>query len=156
MDNLRWVQELIEAPDLEALGSVLDARLRTYVDRGSPRDKRLWAERCAFEYEVRRFLTRTQERGYAYPMRFPQMPSTWVDLVNQNKAAETSLARLKIRRSYEAGRRDAVEAANEGWTPKEGGIPRPLRDVRPDRHDRSHVHTAAGISARRGANANTR
>jgi hypothetical protein len=98
VDNLGWVQELIEAPDLEALGTVLDVRLRSYVDRGSPGDERLLAERCAFEHEVRRYLTRARERGYAYPMRFPKMPSLWVDFVNQNKAAENSIARLNVRR----------------------------------------------------------
>ena len=115
MDNLVWVQELIEAPDLEALGTVLDARLHAYVERGVPADERLLAERCAFEHEVRRYLSRAQERGYAYPQRFPRMPSTWVDFINQNKAAESEIARLSIRRSYEAGRRDATEATNEGW-----------------------------------------
>ncbi len=118
MDNLGWVQELIEAPDLEALGTALDARLRTYVGRGSPADERSLAERCAFEHEVGRFLTRAQERGYAYPMRFPEMPKLWVNFVDQNKAAETFIARLNVRRSYEAGRRDATEAANEGWGPE--------------------------------------
>jgi len=65
VDNLVWVQELIEAPDLEALGTVLDAQLRAYVDRGSPADERLLAEHCAFEHEVRRYRARAQERGYA-------------------------------------------------------------------------------------------
>ncbi|WP_245312544.1 hypothetical protein [Bradyrhizobium macuxiense] len=86
VDNLGWVQELIDAPDLETLGTVLEARLRGYVDDGSPADERSLAERCAFEHEVRRFLTRAQERGYAYPMRFPRMPSLWVDFVSQNKS----------------------------------------------------------------------
>jgi hypothetical protein len=66
------VQEPIEAPDLENLGVVLDTRLRNYVDRGSPADERVLAERCAFEHEARRYLTRTQERGYAYQMHFPK------------------------------------------------------------------------------------
>lgn len=123
VDNLGWVQELIEAPDLEALGSVLDARLRAYVGHGSPADERLLAERCAFEHEARRFLTRAQERGYAYPMRFPKMPGLWVDFVNQNKAAETNIARLNVRRSYEAGRREATEATNEGWAPEAKAAP---------------------------------
>lgn len=116
MDNLIWVQELIEAPDLEALGAVLDARLNAYFDRGSPTDERLLAERCAFEHEVRRYLSRAQERGYAYQVRFPKIPSLWVDFVNQNKAAENNIARLAVRRSYETGRVDATEAAKEGWT----------------------------------------
>jgi hypothetical protein len=75
VDNLGWVQELIEAPDLETLGVVLDARLRAYVDRGPPAGERPLAERCAFEHEVRRYLSRAQERGYAYQMRFPAVPS---------------------------------------------------------------------------------
>ena len=54
------MQELIEAPDLEALGTVLDARLHAYVGRGVPAD-----ERCASEHEVRRYLTRTHERAIA-------------------------------------------------------------------------------------------
>lgn len=109
----------------------LDAGLRTYVDRGSPIDERLLAERCAFEHEVRRFLTRTQERGYAYLMRFPQMPSLWVEFVNQNKAAESKIARLNVRRSYEAGRREATEGVNEGWAPE----PKPTSPGRPEAFD---------------------
>ena len=89
------------------------------------------AERCAFEHEVRRFLTRAQERGYAYPVRFPQMPTLWVDFVNQNKAAETSIARLNVRRSYEAGRREATEATNEGWAPE----PKAALPARPEAFD---------------------
>ena len=116
VDNLEWVQELIEAPDLETLGVTLDTRLRVYVGRGAPTDERLLAERCAYEHEVRRYLTRSQERGYAYQMRFPEMPGNWVDFVNQNKAAEAEVTRLSVRRSYEAGRRDAGEALNNGWT----------------------------------------
>ncbi|WP_454620407.1 hypothetical protein [Bradyrhizobium cenepequi] len=92
MDNLVWVQELIQAPDLKALGTVLDARLRAYVERSLPTDEWTLAERCAFEHEVRRFLARAQERGYSYPMHFPKMPTLRVEFVNQNKAAETSIA----------------------------------------------------------------
>lgn len=53
VDNLGWVQELIEAPDLEALGTVVDARLPAYADRGAPTNERLLAERCAFEHGPR-------------------------------------------------------------------------------------------------------
>jgi integrase len=81
----------------------------------------LLAERCAFEHEVRRYLSRAQERGYAYQMRFPEMPSLWVDFVNQNKDAESRIAHLNVRRAYEAGRTDATEAIAENWTP----APRP-------------------------------
>ena len=78
--------------------------------------ERLLAERCVFEHEVRRFLARAQERGYTYPQRFPGMPGSWVDFVNQNKAAENEIARLNVRRAYENGRREAAEVAKEGWT----------------------------------------
>ncbi|WBL77245.1 tyrosine-type recombinase/integrase [Bradyrhizobium xenonodulans] len=123
VDNLGWVLELIEAPDLEAIGTVFDVRLRAYVDRGSPADERLLAERCAFENEVRRYFTRAQERGYAYQKRFPEIPGRWVDFVDQNKAAESSITRLTARRSYEAGRREAREAFNEGWEPAPNKAP---------------------------------
>ncbi|MGL9622326.1 hypothetical protein QRQ56_30515 [Bradyrhizobium sp. U531] len=126
VDNLEWVRELIGAPDLETLGTIVDARLRVYVDRGPPENERLLAERCAFEHEVRRFLTRAQERGYAYPQRFPQMPSTWVDFVDQNKAAEGATARLNVRRAHETGRHEATEAAREGWS-----VPAPSTTAQP-------------------------
>jgi integrase len=115
VNNLGWVQELIEAPDLESLGVVIQARLATYVGRDIPANERQLAERCAFEHEVRRYLTRAQERGYAYQMRFPTIPTLWVDFVNQNKSAESNIARLAVRRSYEGGRVDATEAARSGW-----------------------------------------
>ncbi|UQR61085.1 hypothetical protein LRP30_29495 [Bradyrhizobium sp. C-145] len=136
VDNLGWVQELIEAPDLEALGTVLDARLHAYVDRGPPANERLLAERCAFEHEVRRYLTRAQERGYAYPQRFPRMPSTWVDFVNQNKAAESQIARLNVRRAYESGRHEATEAVKEGWTAPTTPAMATVRSHRDDRSPR--------------------
>jgi hypothetical protein len=116
VDNLGWVQELIEAPDLESLGIVVEARLAFYVGRDVPTDERQLAERCAFEPEVRRYLTRAQDRGYAYQVRFPKVPSLWVDFVNQNKTAESNIARLAVRRSYETGRTEATEAAKQGWT----------------------------------------
>ncbi|MGY3156841.1 hypothetical protein [Bradyrhizobium elkanii] len=71
MDNLGWVQELIAAPDLEALGTILDARLHAYVEHGVPANERLLAERCAFEHEVRRYLGRAQDRGLCLPAAFP-------------------------------------------------------------------------------------
>nr|WP_249146086.1 site-specific integrase [Bradyrhizobium diazoefficiens] len=109
------------------MGTVLDARLRAYVGRGSPADERLLAERCAFENEVRRYFTRAQERGYAYQKRFPEMPGLWIDFVDQNKAAESTITRLAVRRSYEVGRSDAREALKEGWEqePNRALQPRP-------------------------------
>jgi hypothetical protein len=68
---------------------------------------------------------RAQERGYAYQARFPQMPSAWVDFVDQNKAAEAGIARLSVRRSYEHGRTEAIEAITENWTASPS--PAPLR-----------------------------
>jgi hypothetical protein len=43
------------------------------------------------------------------------MPRHWVEFVNQNKKPENSIGQQKVRRSYEEGRRDAVEAASKGW-----------------------------------------
>lgn len=48
--------------------------------------------------------------------------STSFSPCNQNKAAESSIARLNVRRSYEAGRGDATEASNEGWMPEASGV----------------------------------
>ena len=125
VDNLGWVQELIEAPDMEGLGAAIDARLRRYVEQGTPTHERRLAERCAFEHEVRRYLTRAQERGYIYQLRFPKMPSAWVDFVDQNKAAESEIARLAVRRAYETGRIEATEAVEKSWTA--GPSPAPVR-----------------------------
>jgi len=88
VDNLGWVQELIEAPDLEALGSVLEARLRAYVGHGSPTDERLLAERCGFEHEVRRFITRAQERSEVRSHLYQSV----VEILHQKKglSAETA------------------------------------------------------------------
>jgi hypothetical protein len=98
---------------------------------GAPTDERLLAERCAFEHEVRRYLTRVQERGSAYQIHFPGMPSLWVDFVNQNKAAERGIAHLNVRRAYEAGRTDAGEAIAENWAP----APNPSAPVRSEAFD---------------------
>lgn len=115
VNNLPWVQELIDAPDLEAMGELFDARLRRYVDRGSPTDERLLSERCAFEHEVRRFIARAQERSYAYPVRFPRLPSLWVDFVDQNKASEKKLARIDVRRV--AGGQSSITDPGNAQTP---------------------------------------
>jgi hypothetical protein len=101
---------------------------------GTLADERLLAERCAFEHELRRYLTRARERGYPYQMQFPKMSDHWIDFVNQNKAAESNIARLNSQRAYEAGRREATEAVHEGRTPG-GDISRSDRSVRPDRAD---------------------
>jgi hypothetical protein len=37
------------------------------------------------------------------------MPGLWIDFVNPNKAAESQIAHLNLRRAYEAGRTDATE-----------------------------------------------
>ena len=116
VDNFGWVNELISAPDLESLGTVIDSRLRRYVEQGTPTHERRLTERCGFEHEVRRFLTRAQERGFIYQIHFPKMPNAWVDFVDQNKAAESEIARLNVRRSYETGRSEAAEAIARNWT----------------------------------------
>ncbi len=36
MDGLGWARELIDAPDMQALGAVIHARLQTYAATGVP------------------------------------------------------------------------------------------------------------------------
>ena len=66
VDNLAWAQEIVAAPDLEAIGSVIDRRLQNYVAAGAPLNERGLAERLAFEHQARHLLSRANERGYAF------------------------------------------------------------------------------------------
>jgi type IV secretion system protein VirD4 len=65
VDNLAWVQEIVAAPDLEALGQVLNSRLLAYSRLGPPANQRSLAERTAFELQTRTYMARANERGYA-------------------------------------------------------------------------------------------
>jgi integrase len=116
VDNLGWACELIEAPDLEAAGSIINVRLNNYVARGIPQTERSLAERVAFEHQVRSFLVRSNDRGYAFSRRFESMASQWVEFVNQNKACEQDLIKIGQRREYERGRAEASEALLNQWT----------------------------------------
>ncbi len=116
VDNLGWACEIIDAPDLEALGTVLDARLTAYASQGAPTTERVLAERVAFEHQVRSFTTRANERGYLFGRRFKGFASRWVEFVDQNKFAEQNLLWIGQRREYERGRADASEAAINGWS----------------------------------------
>ncbi|MDT3684040.1 MAG: hypothetical protein RO009_03225 [Pseudorhodoplanes sp.] len=116
VDSLGWACELIDAPDLETLGTVLHSRLVAYSGRGAPVTERELAERVAFENQVRSFIVRSQERGYSFCQRFHSFASNWVDFVNQNKTSEECLIRAGQRREYERGRADAGEAIGHGWT----------------------------------------
>ncbi|NJL07941.1 MAG: hypothetical protein HC900_06510 [Methylacidiphilales bacterium] len=115
MDNLGWACELIEAPDLEAAGSLIHARLKNYVDRGVPRTERTLTERVAFEHQVRNFMARSNERGFAFSLRFESMAQQWVAFVNQNKESEQELIKIGQRREYERGRAEANEALLNQW-----------------------------------------
>ncbi len=53
MDNLGWAREVVDAPDLEALGTVLHARLTAYAGQGAPTTERVLAVRVAYENQVR-------------------------------------------------------------------------------------------------------
>ena len=106
MDNLEWVMEVVEAPDLEALGGILHHRLGVYVADGAPESERRLAERQAFEHQVRNYISRSQERGYPFVRQFEGFASRWVDFVDQNKFAEAELAKGDLRRAYEGGRAD--------------------------------------------------
>ena len=70
MDNLAWARELIDAPDLEALGAVIHGRLQCYTAAGAPDNGRALAERIGFEHQARHYMARANERGYAFSQRF--------------------------------------------------------------------------------------
>jgi hypothetical protein len=116
VDNLGWAREVVDAPDLDVLGTVLHARLSAYTNQGIPGTERVLAERVAFENQVRCFVTRSNERAFPFCGRFEAFASRWVDFVNQNKSAEENLIRIGQRREYERGRADAGEAAVNGWS----------------------------------------
>jgi len=65
MDNLAWARELIDAPDLEALGAVIHGRLQGYTAAGAPDNERALAERVGFEHQARHYMARANERGYS-------------------------------------------------------------------------------------------
>ena len=106
VDNLEWVMEVVEAPDLETLGGILHHRLGAYVMEGSAANERRLAERLAFEHQVRTYIARAQERGYRFAHQFPGLASQWVDFVDQNKFAEAEIAKNTGRHAYAAGRAD--------------------------------------------------
>jgi hypothetical protein len=118
MDNLAWARELIEAPDLEALGAVIHGRLQSYTAAGTPDNERALAERVGFEHQARHYMARANARGYAFSQRFERFATKWVDFVDQNKAAEVELGRLDRQRDYERGRAEATTAAAKGWLPR--------------------------------------
>jgi integrase len=118
MGSLGWARELIDAPDLEAAGSVIHARLQSYTATGAPADERALAERVGFEHQARHYMARANERGYAFAQRFERFATQWVDFVDQNKAAEAELNRHDRRRYYERGRAEAITAAANGWLPR--------------------------------------
>ena len=94
MDNLGWVHELVAAPDLETIGSVIHQRLQSYTAVGAPQSEQALAERLAFEHQVRHYIARSNDRGYSFSRQFEFFASRWVDFVDQNKTAEAELARL--------------------------------------------------------------
>ena len=84
VDNLGWANALVAAPDLEAIGSVIDRRLQIYTAAGSPHSERMLAERVGFEHQARHYMARANERGYAYARDFEGFASRWVTFVDQN------------------------------------------------------------------------
>lgn len=113
VDCLAWVQEVVQAPDLEALGRIVHHRLGNYVADGPPGHERRLAERLAYEHQVRHYIARANERNYPFAQQFPGFASNWVEFVNHNKAAEAEMARGAERRSYEAGRADERAVATQ-------------------------------------------
>jgi integrase len=109
VDGLGWAHELVEAPDLETVGSVLHDRLTTYIGRPPGASERMLAERCAFEHQVRHYMGRANGRGFSFSRMFPGFASTWVDFVDQNKALEQTVQRIDRHRVYEDGRNDHAQ-----------------------------------------------
>lgn len=85
VDNLGWVQEIIAAPDLEALGQVMSARLQGYAKLGAPTTERSLTERTAYEHQVRHYMVRANERGYAFSRRFESFASNWATLSTKTR-----------------------------------------------------------------------
>jgi len=112
MDSLVWAHDLVAAPDLETVGSILHARLKSYVGRPPSASERALAERCAFEHQVRHYMGRANERGYAFSKAFPGFASIWVDFVDQNKSLEQTIHRIDRHRAYEEGRNDHAQAGD--------------------------------------------
>jgi integrase len=109
VDGLDWAHHLVEAPDLETVGSMLHDRLTTYVGRPPAASERMLAERCAFEHQVRHYMGRANERGFSFSRMFPGFASIWVDFVDQNKALEQTIQRIDRHRVYEDGRNDHAQ-----------------------------------------------
>jgi integrase len=112
VDGLGWAQHLVAAPDLETVGSMLHDRLTTYVGRSPAASERVLAERCAFEHQVRHYMSRANERGFSFSRMFPGFASIWVDFVDQNKMLEQTVQRIDRHRSYDEGRRDQAQIAS--------------------------------------------
>ena len=126
MDNLGWANELVAAPDLETIGSVIHQRLQSYTAVGAPQSERALAERLAFEHQVRHYMARANDRGFAFARQFEFFASRWVDFVIQNRAAEENLGRRDRQEQYERGRADASTAVANGWLPAPAAPPLPV------------------------------
>jgi integrase len=126
VDTLDWVQELVAAPDLETIGGVIHQRLTAYTAAGAPQSERVLAERLAFEHQVRHYMGRANDRGFAFARQFEFFASRWVDFVDQNKAAEEALDRLDKQQQYERGRAEATTALAKGWLPAPAASPLPV------------------------------
>ncbi len=126
VDNLGWVQELVAAPDLEIIGTVIARRLTGYTAAGAPQTERALAERVAYEHQVRHYMARANQRNYAFSLAFEGFADRWCDFVDQNKAAEAALAQLDRRRAYERGRTEATTAIAHGWLPPAAAQPLPV------------------------------
>lgn len=117
MDNLGWAQELVHAPDLETIGTVIHKRLTAYSMAGPPQTEPTLAERVAFEHHVRHYMARANERGFDFSRHFNGFANKWVDFVNANKAAEQTLDGRNRQQAYERGRADVTTALANGWVP---------------------------------------
>lgn len=65
--------------------------------------------RGAFEHQVRHYMGRANERGFAFSKLFPGFASIWVDFVDQNKTLEQTVQRIDRHRAYDEGRNDHAQ-----------------------------------------------
>ena len=116
VDGLAWAHHLVEAPDLETVGSVLHDRLTTYVGRSPAASERILAERSAFEHQVRHYMGRANERGFSFSRMFPGFASIWVEGRNKVPRISDLLVLKRTQRRVAIAPGGCGRAAKSSWT----------------------------------------
>ncbi|MGX7745921.1 hypothetical protein M9H71_25090, partial [Rhodopseudomonas parapalustris] len=89
---LEWVNQAVEAPDLETLGRSFDRELWRHTEAGAPSNEEALVVRLGLEHQVRTFLARAYDRCFPVARVFPEFSTRWVAFVDQNKAAEAAFS----------------------------------------------------------------